>query len=172
MKVGNDILVPLKIYMLFNRQINDPTMLINMLDICINYIDKKDDFPIHQKLFYILANAELYKRLQDFDKMISYRERAKNICLDDTVENYQNLCLGDITYEPVREKAELKWFDKGSERIFYYDQGDSSSIPCREFGLTLEDIKPYRHFLEKTNLLQLIEKHFPTEVQQDIKKLK
>ena len=179
MKVGNNILVPLKIYMLFNRQINDPKMLINILDICMNYVNKKDDFLIHRKLFYILANAELYKRLRDIDKMVMYRQSAMNICLDDTFENYMSLCGGGygknghiITHEPTVEPAVLKSFNKGNESIFYYEQGDSSSIPCREFEITLEDIEPYRHFLEKTNLLQLIEKHFPMEIQQDIKKLK
>ena len=142
MKVGNNILVPLKIYMLFNRQINDPKMLINILDICINYVNKKDDFPIHKKLFYILANAELYKRLEDIDKMIMYRQSAKNICLDDTFENYISLCGGGygkdghiITHEPAVESAELKSFNKGGERIFYHEHAHCAVAVCPNLQL-------------------------------------
>ena len=191
MILGNDILIPLKIYMLFRNRVKDKDYVIKILNICVDYVLKNEN-NIHRKLFYILANAELYRKLKDDDQMMLNRNRAKDICSDETFHNYmllvdetvvkanaRNPSTVDDKYvffdekkiDPIKGDPKVIAFESNNETIFYTEQ-DSTNIPCDKFGLSLDDIEPHRDFLENTSLMDIIKSHLPYEIQQDIKYLK
>ena len=140
MIVGSDILIPLKIYMLFRNRIKDKDYVIKMLNICVDYVLKDESFNTHRKLFYILANAELYRKLKDDDQMMLNRNRAKDICSDDTYYNYmllvnetvvkanaQNPSTIDDKFvffdekkiDPIKGEPKVIAFELNDETIFY-----------------------------------------------------
>ena len=191
MLVGNDILIPLKIYMLFRNRVHDKDYLIKILNICVNYVLKNEN-NTHVKLFYILANAELYRKLKDDDQMMLNRTRAIDICTDETYQNYMLLVnetvvkanarnpstindkfiFSDIKrIDPVKGDPNVRVFDLNDETIFYTEQ-DITNIPCDKFSLSLDDIEPHRDFLENTTLIDIIKRDLPYEIQQDINYLK
>lgn len=181
MIISKDILIPMKVYMLspmFSRDNNKK--LIKILNICLDFSMKESDLDIHIKLFYILLNAELYRQIKDDKKMDLNRQRAKDICSDNTFLNYMrivDMTVKKANSEIVSSRVSKIPPSKGEPHIRVMGQEDDidfftvqdiSNIPCELFNLSLDDIEQEdRYYLEKVNLLKLIKKDLGQEVWKD-----
>ena len=182
MKIPNDILIPMKVYMLSPIFHAHNNKIKNILNLCINFAMKESDLDIHIKLFYILLNAEFFRQIKDDNKMILNRQRAQDICSDNTFKNYLLIVNSTVRkadseivssrvkkIPPSKGESHIRVIGEDDDIDFFTEQ-DSSNIPCELFNYSLDDIEQEdRYFLEKVRLMDLIKKDLGREVWLDCK---